>query len=90
MTEIKIEQKLSKQATQELQTQQRSGVVHVLKQLPMDGKVSAELIVGKVKRIMFLHSKLVVHADVLNGLHYTKADKFKVVKLSDGFAVHLV
>lgn len=90
MTEIKIEQKLSKQAIQELQSQQKNGVIHILKQAPADGKVSSELIVGKARRIICLHSKLVVYADILNNANVAKTDKFKVAKLSDGFAIHLV
>lgn len=90
MTEIKIEQKLSKEAIQELQHQRKTGVVHVLSKLPDDGKVSKELIAGKVNLILSLHSKLVVHADILNSFSYGKKDKFRVSKLSDGFAVHPV
>ena len=90
MTEIKIEQKLSKAAQQELQAQQKNGVVHILKELPADGKVSSELIIGKAKLILCLHSKLVIKADILNNANVVKSDKFKMAKLSDGFAIHLV
>lgn len=88
MSEIKIEQKLSKQQSADMQAQYKNGVVYILSKRPEDNKCVADLIAGKAKRIMFLHSKLVVHADVLNNADIDLKGKFKVSKLDDGFAIH--
>ncbi|EBV8434125.1 hypothetical protein NFI00_000221 [Salmonella enterica] len=88
MSEIKIEQKLSKQQSVDMQAQYKNGVVYILSKLPEDNKCGADLIVGKAKRIMFLHSKLVVHAELLNNAGIDPKGKFKVSKLVDGFAIH--
>lgn len=85
MAEIKIDQKLSKQQLIDMQAQYKNGVVHILSELPVEGKVMSDVIVAKADCILFLHSKLVVRAKLPDTL---KGRKLRVGKLSDGFAIY--
>lgn len=84
--EIKINQKLSAAQVKEINEQLKNNVVHVLNQKPVDNKVSADMIVCKVKRIMPLHSKVVVHVDAVD-VYFGQKNGMRLAKLSDGYAL---
>lgn len=84
--EIKINQKLSAVQVKEINDQLKNNVVHVLNQKPADNKVSAEMIVCKVKRIMPLHSKVVILVDD-NNLYLGQKNAMRLAKLSDGYVL---
>lgn len=84
--EIKINQKLSAAQVAEINNQLKNNVIHVLNQRPVDNKVSADMIMCKVKRIMPLHSKVVVMVDD-NSLDFGKKDALRLTKLSDGYVL---
>ena len=52
--------------------------------------IGAGTIIGKVTRLMPIHSKVIAFAEMKSSINITKKDKFDIKELSDGYAIHLV
>ena len=90
MAEIKINKKLTPTQLTDIKVQLSNNSIYILKALPENNKISPENIIGKVTRLMPIHSKVIAFAEMKSSINITKKDKFDIKELSDGYAIHLI
>lgn len=88
MKEIKIDNRVSTAQAIAIREQLAANTVLILDKLPIEGKVVAKHIIGKVVRFLPLNSKTIVHVEIHNK-EFKEEKSFKFAKLTDGYVLYV-